>query len=64
MACSGCKKRTAARRSGNIMDQHRYLNNRQLMARLEVYKNKYCKNCEKKEKCTYETYVSCKKSKE
>lgn len=64
MGCSGCKKRNKAKRSGNIMEQYKYLNDRQLKARLEIYKKKYCKNCPKKDKCNYEMYVNCKKKSE
>lgn len=64
MGCSGCKKKNAARRSGNIMEQYKYLNDRQLKARLEIYKKKYCKNCQKKDKCNYEMYANCKKKAE
>lgn len=46
------------------MEQYKYLNNRQLKARLEVYKKRYCKECENKSVCDYEMYVKCKKNKE
>lgn len=63
MACSGCGKRRAARKSNNIMEQHKYLNDRQLKARLEIYKKQNCKNCDKKGKCDYEMYIACQKDK-
>jgi len=63
MGCSGCGKKNAARSNSNIMEQHKYLNDRQLRARLEVYKRQYCQNCEKKATCDYENYVKCKKNK-
>lgn len=67
MGCSGCGKRRA-RKAGqskiNIMTEYKYLNDRQLKVRLEVYKKKYCKGCKDKEKCNYERYVSCVKTKE
>jgi len=67
MGCTSCGKRraTQANRSKvDIMNQHKYLNDRQLKARLEVYKKRYCQGCKKKEKCNYEMYVKCKKSME
>jgi len=63
MGCSGCGKRRAARTSGNIMEQYKYLNDRQLKARLEIFKKRNCQKCEKKERCDYEMYVACKKPK-
>lgn len=67
MACSGCgRKRQAARRavqkSGDeVMGGYKYLNDRQIKARLEVYKKKYCKGCDKRYECDYPMYVGCKK---
>lgn len=68
MACSGCGKKRAARAARNIvkngdevMGGYKYLNDRQIKARLEVYKKKYCSNCESRYECTYETYKGCKK---
>jgi hypothetical protein len=58
MGCSGCGKKGY---SGNIMEQHKYMTDRQIKARLEVYKKRYCMECEKREKCNYQMYVECKK---
>ena len=66
MGCNSCGKRSATRRarsSGNIMNEFKYLNDRQIRARLEVYKRKYCKDCKKRYECNYEMYVKCKKDK-
>ena len=66
MGCSGCGKRNArkaAKSKIDIMTEYKYLNDRQLKARLEVYKKQHCQGCNKKEKCDYERYVSCKKNK-
>lgn len=60
MGCSGCGKRRAHRSSKDLKERAKYMNDRQLRARLEVYKREHCKECEKKEKCTYEVYVACK----
>jgi len=57
MACSRCGKRN----NGNIMEQHKHVNNRQLNARLKVYKKRYCSSCEDIDKCNYKMYANCKK---
>lgn len=68
MACSGCGRRNAARRvakkaieKDEVMGGYKYLNDRQIKARLEVYKKKYCKGCNKRYECDYSIYVECKK---
>ena len=69
MACSGCgKKRRAARAASQkaiekdeVMGGYKYLKDRQIKARLEVYKKKYCKGCDKRYECNYAMYVECKK---
>ena len=38
----------------------RSLNNRQIQARLEVFKRKFCKTCTFRYDCTYTTYLECK----
>jgi len=69
MSCSGCgRKRQAARRAAQksgdeVMGGYKYLNDRQIKARLEVYKKKYCKGCNKRYECDYQSYVECKKNK-
>jgi hypothetical protein len=63
MGCKGCGKRRAAKSSKNIMEQYKYMNDRQLKARLEVYKKRHCADCDKKDKCNYEMYVACQKNK-
>lgn len=67
MGCSGCRKRNARKADQSkrdIMTEYKYLNDRQLKARLEVYKKRYCKGCKDIEKCNYEQYVKCQKTKE
>jgi hypothetical protein len=68
MACSGCAKRREAaiaarknREEDNLMGGYKYLNDRQIKARLEAYKRKYCKECELRFECDYENYLKCKK---
>lgn len=69
MACGGCSKRRAARqvaRSANkddVMGGYGHLTDRQIKARLEVYKRRYCTNCDKRYECDYKMYVECKKGK-
>jgi hypothetical protein len=70
MACGGCRAK-AARRSANrnitekdgVMGGYKYLNDRQIKARLEIYKRKYCQDCDERFKCDYSMYVGCKKNK-
>jgi len=63
MGCSGCGKRRPKKSNKNIMEEYKYLNDRQLKARLEIYKKQNCQKCERKESCNYETYVNCQKNK-
>lgn len=69
MACGGCAKRRAAKdaaRKANVekdlMGGYSNLTDRQIKARLEAYKRRYCKACEKRYECDYVSYVACKKS--
>ncbi len=39
------------------------LNAKQIQARLEVFKRKFCKECVSRYDCTYATYVDCKGNK-
>jgi len=68
MACGGCSKKKAARRvtavnKDGVMGGYGHLTDRQIKARLEVYKKKYCKDCDKRYECDYKMYVECKKNK-
>ena len=55
MACGGCARRRAARTgpptTNTLMGGYKYLTDRQLRARLEVYKKNNCKNCDKRYEC-------------
>jgi len=69
MTCGGCSKRRAAqvtkrqsKEDYNIMGGYANLNDRQIKARLEVYKRKYCKECLKRYDCDYKNYLECRKS--
>ncbi len=65
MACKGCGKRQMTRKivKNGIMGGYKYLTDRQIKARLEVYKKRYCSDCDKRYECDYEMYVKCKKNK-
>jgi hypothetical protein len=69
MACGGCSKRRAARQlaanknKDEVMGGYGHLTDRQIKARLEVYKKRYCTNCSKRYECDYKMYVGCKKGK-
>jgi hypothetical protein len=67
MACRGCGKRKAvnkeAIKKNEVMGGFGHLTDRQIRARLEVYKKKYCKDCDRRYKCDYKMYIECKKNK-
>jgi hypothetical protein len=71
MACGGCRKRGAARKAaarvvedGDFMSKYANLTDRQIRARLEIYKRKYCGDCAARYECDYTKYVECRKSKQ
>ena len=67
MACGSCNRKrniTAQKRKmmeESVLGGYKYLPERQLKARLETYKRKYCKDCKKRYDCDYPSYVQCKK---
>ena len=67
MACGGCKARAAARaatsikKDGNLLGGYKYLTRRQINARLEAYKRRFCSDCGDRYSCNYETYLKCEK---
>lgn len=66
MACGGCRKRSNRPRgvnkeTGVMGSGYAHLTDRQIRARLEVYKKKYCQDCDNRYKCDYEMYVACRK---
>lgn len=69
MACGGCAKRSAARQAAAAANDaptllkggYKYLNHRQLSARLEGYKKKNCTDCDKRYECDWGMFSSCKK---
>ena len=69
MPCGGCSKRrsayTAARKAREERDLtggYANLTDRQLKARLEVYKRRYCKDCTQRYECDYQKYLECRKN--
>lgn len=67
MTCGGCTKRRIAREQSKeryeVMGNYAELPDRQIRARLEVYKKRYCKLCEERYKCDFVMYSNCKKNK-
>lgn len=65
MVCGGCKnKRKVIKNKYDVMGGYKYLSDRQIKARLEAYKKRYCPNCENRYKCNYEMHVNCKRKNE
>lgn len=70
MACSSCSKRRRIPPNSEAVNPEDYnltggmdirsLNDRQIRARLEVFKRKFCKTCSYRYECTYEAYLKCK----
>ena len=64
MGCNcGKTKGNLVRDPQDIMGGYKYLNDRQIKARIEVYKKKYCKDCNRRYECGYSSYIECKKNK-
>lgn len=68
MACGGCKKRRVAKAAKrrdaveyDLKGGYANLTDRQIKARLEVYKRKYCKQCPDRYECDYVSYLECRK---
>ena len=65
MACGGCGKRRVVhnqkKEDYDIMGGYGNLPDRQIKARLEVYKRRYCKQCEKRYDCDFKMYLDCRK---
>lgn len=69
MACGGCSRRRAEANSSrsdvkdvDVMNGYSNLTDRQIKARLEVYKRKYCGVCDKRYDCDYTMYTECRKN--
>ncbi len=69
MPCGGCSKRKAIVRTNrqnkeeaDLMGGYANLTDRQIKARLEVYKRRYCEKCNERYDCDYSHYVECRKA--
>jgi hypothetical protein len=58
MGCN-CGRKRSAPLALNILDGYANLKPHQIKSRLEVFKKNYCKNCEKRYKCDYNSYQKC-----
>jgi hypothetical protein len=68
MGCCGKSRRrpkpsTNQRQRPDVMGGYKYLPPHQVRARLEVFKKRYCKDCEKRYDCDYKMYQQCQKYK-
>lgn len=64
MACGSCNRKREAKAEAtrgiyDIMGGHKHLPNRQLVARLEVFKKRHCSSCDARYTCDYSTYLVC-----
>ncbi len=69
MACGGCARKRAAavanrqsKEDTDLMGGFSNLTDRQIKARLEVYKRRYCQPCDKRYDCDYTMYTDCRKN--
>jgi len=74
MACGGCAKRRAVRTAArsaahqtkndyDLMGGYANLNDKQIKARLEVYKKRFCPQCSERYTCDFVRYMECRKLK-
>lgn len=62
MACGGCaKRRHVVNDPNDLKGGYKHLTDRQLRARLEIYKRNNCTDCDNRYKCDYPMFVECKK---
>jgi hypothetical protein len=61
MACSRCSKKKRERDMVvyDVLGGKDYLPDRQIRARLEVFKKRHCKVCSVRYECNYESYLKC-----
>jgi len=70
MACGGCgKNRRPSRAAVNNKTNYynftggvdvKSLNQKQINARLEIFKRRFCSDCNDRYKCNYEVFLNCK----
>jgi len=74
MPCGGCAKRRAVRSAArqitktddparDLMGGYANLTDKQIKARLEVYKKRFCANCKERYTCDFVRYMECRKLK-
>lgn len=61
MACGACRKRVGSNidKYRDITEGYKYLTDRQIKARLSVYKRRFCAECPRRYDCDYVMYVNC-----
>jgi len=60
MGCGcGSSKRKASAKPFDVMGGYKYLNDRQIKKRLETFKRLYCKTCQGRYNCNFESYKKC-----
>jgi len=61
MGCNcGQNRKKYVRDPGDIRGGYKYLKPHQIRARLEIFKKNQCKECDKRYKCDYVLYLTCK----
>jgi hypothetical protein len=68
MACGGCGRKRKVKYGPldspeTLKGGYKYLTDKQLKARLEVYKRNNCKDCGKRYECDWGMFTKCKKNK-
>ena len=65
MPCGGCNRNKNRSLSGDkqytVMGGYKYLSKTQIDKRLNVFKRRYCGDCNDRYKCDYEMYLKCDK---
>jgi hypothetical protein len=62
MGCYGCGRSTKVKsKPRDILGSYKYLSAKQIKARLDVFKEKNCTNCEDTLKCDFTMYKACTK---
>jgi len=64
MACGGCRKSKSSTVRKSDYDfsggvDIKSLNDRQIRARLEAFKRRFCNDCKNRYECDYSMYVKC-----
>ena len=59
MGCSCGGKKAKSTKSYDVMGGYKYLTDQQIKRRLETFKRLYCKKCQGRYNCNFETYKGC-----